>query len=161
MDDMVDYVLLWLSLVGHVCLWLNMVDRNWPWFTLFYVWFWLTNGWIWFTMVDLGSLWVYYGWISFIMVDQIQPLVDHGRPWLDMVSHGWLLIQIGSLTNLCKICNKCIPFFNYILSFWQSWKPKWTIVMVGLPKVYIKTMKYEVRRSTGEEKRIGGKILKE
>jgi hypothetical protein len=33
--------------------------------------------------------------------------------------------------------------------------------MVGLPKVFIKTMKYEVRRSTGEEKRIGGKILKE
>jgi hypothetical protein len=33
--------------------------------------------------------------------------------------------------------------------------------MVGLPKETIKTMKVEVRRSMGDEKRIGGKILKE
>ena len=75
-------------------------------------------------MVDLGSLWVYYGWISFIMVDQIQPLVDHGRPWLDMVSHGWLLIQIGSLTNLCKICNKCMQDTRYIKYSEHKWNTR-------------------------------------
>jgi hypothetical protein len=33
--------------------------------------------------------------------------------------------------------------------------------MVGLPKESIKTMKAEVRRSMRDEKRIGGKSLKE